>query len=125
MKTKTIRLLAFSCLLTVSLGAASPVLARDYWHWSKDHNRWDRRADLRSDYHDLEQAKRQLDYDRRHHASRKKIAEDEARVRDIERDIQGDRRARRYELVPQVFRVAHTESLSECHPATGQHHARI
>jgi len=96
MKTKTIRLLAFSCLLTVSLlGAASPVLARDYWHWSKDHNRWDRRADLRSDYHDLEQAKRQLDYDRRHHASRKKIAEDEARVRDIERDIQGDRRARR------------------------------
>ena len=95
MKSKTIRLLAFSCLLTVSLGAASPVLARDYWHWSKDHNRWDRRADLRSDYHDLEQAKRQLDYDRRHHASRKKIAEDEARVRDIERDIQGDRRARR------------------------------
>jgi len=89
-----IRLFAFSSLVTVSLLApASSVLARDYWHWSN--NRWDRRADLRSDYHDLEEAKRQLDYDRRHHASRKKIAEDEARVRDIERDIQGDRRANR------------------------------
>jgi len=89
-----IRLFAFSSLVTVSLLApASSLLARDYWHWSN--NRWDRRADLRIDYHDLEEAKRQLDYDRRHHASRKKIAEDEARVRDIERDIQGDRRANR------------------------------
>jgi hypothetical protein len=91
-----IRLFALSSFVTILLLApASSVLARDYWHWSSDHNRWDRRADLRSDSHDLEQAKRQLDYDRRHHASRKKIAEDEARVRDIERDIQGDRRARR------------------------------
>ena len=89
-----IRLFAFSGLVTVSLLApASSLLARDYWHWSN--NRWDRRADLRSDYHDLEEAKRQLDYDRSHHASRKKIAEDQARVRDIERDIQGDRRANR------------------------------
>ena len=91
-----IKLFAFSSLVTVSLlGPASSVLARDYWHWSKEHNRWDRRADLRSDYHDLEQAKRQLDYDRHHHASRRKIAEDEARIRDIERDIQADRRAHR------------------------------
>jgi hypothetical protein len=93
---KNIKLLACCSLVTVSLlGPASSVLARDYWHWSKDHNRWDRRADLRSDSHDLEQARRQLDYDRRHHASRRKIAEDEARIRDIERDIQADRRARR------------------------------
>jgi hypothetical protein len=93
---KKIKLLGFCSLVTVSLlGPASSVLARDYWHWSRDHNRWDRRADLRSDAHDLEQARRQLDYDRRHHASRRKIAEDEARIRDIERDIQADRRARR------------------------------
>jgi len=93
---KKIKLLACCSLVTVSLlGPASSVLARDYWHWSKDHNRWDRRADLRSDSHDLEQARRQLDYDRRHHANRRKIAEDEARIRDIERDIQADRRARR------------------------------
>jgi hypothetical protein len=89
-----IKLFVLSSILTISLLApASSVLARDYWHWSN--NRWNQRADLRSDYHDLEQAKRQLDYDRRHHASRKKITEDEARVRDIERDIQADRRAHR------------------------------
>jgi hypothetical protein len=92
--TSNIKLFTLSSLVTVSLLApASSALARDYWHWSN--NRWDRRADLRSDRHDLEQARRQLDYDRRHHASRKKIAEDEARIRDIERDIQLDRRAHR------------------------------
>jgi hypothetical protein len=69
--------------------------ATDYWHWSRDHNRWDRRADLRSDYRDLEEAKRQLEYHRRHHASRKQLALDEARIRDIERDIRIDRNARR------------------------------
>ena len=92
--TNKIKLFALSTFVIVSLLApASSLLARDYWHWSN--NRWNRRADLRSDHQDLEQARRQLDYDRRHHASRKKIAEDEARVRDIERDIQADRRAHR------------------------------
>ena len=92
--TSNIKLFALSSLITVSLLApASSLWARDYWHWSN--NRWNRRADLRSDHQDLEQARRQLDYDRRHHASRKKIAEDEVRVRDIERDIQEDRRAHR------------------------------
>jgi len=69
--------------------------ARDYWHWSRDNNRWDRRADLRSDYRDLEEARRQLEYDRRHHAIRKKLAQDEERIRDIERDIRAYRSARR------------------------------
>ena len=92
--TNKIKLFALSSVVLTSLLApASSVLARDYWHWSN--NRWNRRADLRSDHHDLEEARRQLDYDRRHHASRKKIAEDEARLRDIERDIQADRRAHR------------------------------
>ena len=92
--TNKIKLFALSSFVIVSLLApGSSLLARDYWHWSN--NRWNRRADLRSDHQDLEQARRQLDYDRRHHASRKKIAEDEARVRDIERDIQEDRRAHR------------------------------
>ena len=31
------------------LASTTPVFARDYWHWSSEHNRWDRRADLRSD----------------------------------------------------------------------------
>jgi hypothetical protein len=35
------------------------VWARDYWHWSRHDNRWNRRADLRGDYQDLEEAKRQ------------------------------------------------------------------
>lgn len=53
----------------------------------------DRRAELRSDYRDLMRAREQLEYDRRHHARRRKIAEDEARIRDIEREINADRRA--------------------------------
>jgi hypothetical protein len=59
-------------------------LARDYWHWSKDHNRWDLRADIRSDRRDLEEARRQLEYDNSHHARREKLAEDNARIKDIE-----------------------------------------
>lgn len=70
-------------------------LARDYWHWSGDYNRWERRADLRSSYRDLEEAKRQLEYHRRHHASRRQLAIDEERIRDIERDIRAIRNARR------------------------------
>ena len=74
------------------LATTGQAFANDYWHWSKEHNRWDRRADLRSDRHDLEEAKRQLDHDRSHHASRHKLTEDEARIKDIEHDIYADRR---------------------------------
>lgn len=77
--------------------SASSVLARDYWHWSEKEHRWDRRADLRSDYRDLAQAKRQLEYDRAHHANRRVIARDEERIRDIENDIRQDRRAFNYQ----------------------------
>jgi hypothetical protein len=48
---------------------------------------------LRSDYHDLEEAKQQLERDRSHHASRHTLTNDEARIRDIEHDIHDDRRA--------------------------------
>ena len=78
-------------LLTV----AAPAMARDYWHWSERGARWERRTDLRSDYRDLAQAKRQLNYDLAHHASRRSIAADQARIRDIERDIRADRYALR------------------------------
>ena len=73
------------------LATTGQVFANDYWYWSKEHNRWDHRADLRSDYHDLEEAKRQLAHDRSHHASLQKLAEDEARIRDIDHDIHADR----------------------------------
>jgi hypothetical protein len=75
------------------LASTTPVFARDYWHWSREYNRWDHGADLRSDYHDLEEAKRQLERDRSHHASRHTLTNDEARIRDIEHDIHDDRRA--------------------------------
>ena len=76
------------------LASTTPVFARDYWHWSSEHNRWDHRADLRSDYHDLEEAKRQLERDRSHHASRQTVQSDEARIRDIDHDINADRSGR-------------------------------
>ena len=78
-------------LLTVAV----PAMARDYWHWSERQSNWERRADLRSDYRDLAAARRQLDYDRAHHASRRRIAADMARIRDIENDIRADRYAYR------------------------------
>jgi hypothetical protein len=46
-----------------------------------------------SDYRDLNQAKRQLEYDRAHHANRRVIARDLERVRAIENDIREDRHA--------------------------------
>lgn len=70
--------------------------AADYWHWSAKEKRWDHRADLRSDQQDLAEARRQLEYDRNHHANRRKISEDETRVKDIERDVHADREAVRH-----------------------------
>ena len=89
----TLKSLVFGGLVAGALLASTtPVFARDYWHWSREHNRWDHRADLRTDYHDLEQAKRQLERDRSHHASRQTVRSDEARIRDIDHDINADRR---------------------------------
>jgi len=92
---KNIKTIVLGSFLAGVLITPATGFARDYWHWSRENNRWDRRAELRSDFRDLEEARRQLEYDRRHHASGRKIAEDEARIRDIERDIRVDRRAMR------------------------------
>jgi hypothetical protein len=84
-KTKT---LVFGALLAGALvTSAVPVLAQDYWHWDERNHRWERRADLRSDQRDLAEAMRQLEYDRSHRASRRRIDRDEARVKDIQIDI--------------------------------------
>jgi len=89
-----IKNLVFSGLLAGSLVASAvPAMARDYWHWHN--NRWDHRADLRTEQADLNHAQRQLNYDRAHHASRRVIAADEARIRDIERDLRDDHRMAR------------------------------
>ena len=95
MKNKLNALVLSSFATAALLAMNRPVFAEDYWHWSAAQSRWDRRADLRSDYHDLDEAKRQLEHDRSHHASRHKLAEDEARVRDIEHDIHADQKGLR------------------------------
>ncbi len=96
MNTKLKNLVMGSVIATSLALSASSVLAHDYWHWSEQQRRWDRRADLRSDYRDLAQARRQLEYDRAHHANRRIIARDLDRIRDIENDIRQDRQAFNY-----------------------------
>ena len=95
MNTRTQTLLV-AAILTGSLTLqAVPALAHDYWHWAAREHRWERRTDIRSDRRDLAEARRQLDWDLQHHASRRKIAQDRARIADLERDIHEDRRAMR------------------------------
>jgi hypothetical protein len=89
-KTLVLTFIAVSLLVQ-----AAPALAKDYWHWADKEHRWEHRADLRSDHKDLDQARQQLRYDRSHHASRRTIARDEGRIREIERDIREDEHARR------------------------------
>jgi DNA-binding FadR family transcriptional regulator len=95
MSTKIKSLMSSTVLAGSLILSAAPVMAREYWHWYEKDHRWEHRADLRSDQRDLAQARRQLEYDRAHHASRRTIAQDEARIRDIERDIRADLHAQR------------------------------
>jgi hypothetical protein len=92
MKNKWKSLMTGGLMTGALLAASGPVFAHDYWHWSREYSRWDHRADLRSDYHDLASAKSELEHDRRHHASRQTLRNDEARIRDIEHDIHADQR---------------------------------
>ena len=81
--------------------SAGPVMAKD-WRWNDHNYRWDDRERYdrgrnegwydpawgrvrgsRSDYDALEHAREQALYDASHHASRKKIAQDDAVVDEI------------------------------------------
>ena len=85
--------LIFGSLVLGSLAvSANSALAQYDWRWSERDYRWERRADLRRDYRELEEARRQLDFDLRHGASRWRIAQDEARIREIEDAIRDGRR---------------------------------
>ena len=95
MSIKIKSLMSSTVLAGTLIVSAGPAMARDYWHWHEKEHRWEHRADIRSDKKDLAQGRRQLEYDRAHHASRRTIAQDEARIRDIERDIRTDVHARR------------------------------
>jgi len=85
--------LIFGSLVLGSLAiSTNSAMAQYDWRWSEREHRWERRADLRREYRELEDARRQLEYDLRRGASRWRIAEDEARIREIEDAIRADRR---------------------------------
>jgi hypothetical protein len=77
------------------LTAPASGLARDHRQWSRDDARWEHRGDRQEHFRAREQARHQLDYDLSHHASRKRLAQDDARIREHERAYRDDRRWRR------------------------------
>ena len=94
-KFKTI---VFGGLIAGSLiMSAVPVMAWDWHNWfnrnqgsdnrseqRSDNRGWDNRGGSGSDYEQWQQARQQALYDASHHASRKKIAEDDARADEIQ-----------------------------------------
>ena len=85
--------LIFGSLILGSLAiSTNSAMAQYDWRWSEREQRWERRADLRREFRELEEARRQLEFDLRHGASRRRIADDEARIREIEDAIRADRR---------------------------------
>jgi hypothetical protein len=87
-----IKKLVLSGLIAGTLMAsAEPVLADSPW-WGRA-NLWrSNRAELRSNYARLEAARARLEYDRRHNASRYRLAQDRAAIQAILDEIERDRR---------------------------------
>ena len=87
-KSKT---LVLAGLLAGSLVmSAVPVVAQDYWqrHVADYQSyQWERRKVPPYEQRDLDQARDQLEYDRAHRASRRRIAQDEARIQEIQMNI--------------------------------------
>ena len=78
-KLKTI---VFGGLVAGSLViSAVPAMARNRDFYER--HRWDNSS--QSDYEALQQARQKALYDAAHHASRRRIAADEARIRELER----------------------------------------
>jgi hypothetical protein len=93
MNNKIKAILSGSLIAGSLLMAAGPAIGHDSWRWSERDRRWSRRAELRSDYRELARARRKLEYDRARHAPRWIIAQDLARIRQLENEIRADRRA--------------------------------
>jgi hypothetical protein len=93
MKTVLTRFVLGTLVTGSLMISTAPALAHDYWRWPEREHRlsWERRAELRRDYRELAAARRQLEYDRAHGASRRRIVEDWRRIREIEREIYFDR----------------------------------
>ncbi len=73
------------------MASAGPVLADSPW-WGRPNVARSSRSELRSDYARLEAARARLEYDRRHNASRYRLAQDRAAIQAILNEIERDRR---------------------------------
>ena len=74
------------------MASAGPVLADSPWWWGRSNLARSSRSELRSDYARLEAARARLEYDRRHNASRYRLAQDRAAIQAILDEIERDRR---------------------------------
>jgi hypothetical protein len=77
------------------LASVGPALAIDRG-WGYQNQRYENRGEFRGDYARLQQARAKLEYDLRHHASRRRLAQDQAAIQAILDDIQRDRRDNRH-----------------------------
>ena len=73
------------------LASVGPALAIDRGWGYQNQSYWNR-----GDYARLQQARAKLEYDLRHHTSRRRIAQDEAAIQAILADIRSDRRDNRH-----------------------------
>ena len=92
---RKLKIFVAGLFLSGVLTAPALSFARDHQQWSREDNRWDHRTERRSSRREVAQARQQLDYDLSHHASRKKLAQDDARIRELDRDARSNRWARR------------------------------
>jgi hypothetical protein len=89
-----LRTIALAALFATSVvaGSAGSASARDNdRRWEESHRVADRR-DLHQEHQGLEYWRNKLQYDESHHASRKKLAEDNNSISQIESDMRVDRR---------------------------------
>jgi hypothetical protein len=86
--------LMFGLMAGTMIFSTGAAIARDYDHhddWSRSRYEWNRRSDFRNNRETLEQLRAKRDYDATHHASRKKIAEDNQAIDNLLNDMRHDR----------------------------------
>ena len=86
---RTIALAAFATSM-VAVSAAPSSASENDRRWEESHRVADR-PDLHQEYQSLETWRNKLQHDESHHASRKKIAEDNAAIAQIESNLRVDR----------------------------------
>ena len=87
---RTIALAAFAASMVAASAGASFAADNDR-RWEESHRVADRR-DLHQEHQSLEYWRNKLQHDESHHASRKKLAEDNNEIAQIESNMRVDRR---------------------------------